>query len=115
MAKPVYYENINRSVESWGPLANLPESQFNREINSQAGETKKRMKALVTKAKKLKTYKVSFIKEWRSEQFEIMAESEYDVSSKAREFFKDNAETIGFKESPGKRDYDRMSYVKVRS
>lgn len=112
------FEVKTRSVESWGSLASYDDKTFNRLINQL--DAKAKLKDLVKKQKKLKAFKVSFIKEWRSDQFEIMAENEYDVTSKAREFFKDNADTIGFKETPrGKwagdyAGYDRMSYVKVR-
>jgi len=113
------FEVKNRSVESWGLLANVSEETFNKVLNDRRdADTRKHMKDLVKKQKKLKTYKVTFTKELRSEQFEIMAESEYDVSSKARQFFKANADTINFEETPrGKwaddyAGYDRISYVK---
>ena len=102
----------NRSVEAWGPLAKLTDTEFDRIINNCKGNTK----YLVKQQKKLKAYNVTFTKEWKSDQYEIMAENEYDVSSKARQFFKDNADTIGFKETPrGKwaddyAGYDRIYY-----
>jgi hypothetical protein len=111
----------NRSPESWGPLAAFPENRFNQIIENRRGNTKQLIKEELKKAKKLKTYKVSFIKEWRSDQFELQAESDYDVSAVAREYFKLNRDKIGFKEKrraswegepPG---YDSISYVKVRS
>jgi hypothetical protein len=111
------FEVKSRSVESWGPLASVSESKFNHILNSRHGSTKD----MIKKLKKLKTYKITFKKEWYSDSFEIQAENEYDVSSKAREYFKDNADKIGFKEKPrGKwagdyAGYDSISYVKVRS
>lgn len=111
------FEVKSRSVESWGPLAAISESKFNQILNSQPGSTKDKIKKL----KKLKTYKVTFKKEWYSDSFEIQAENEYDVGSKARQYFKENADKIGFKErSRGKwggdyAGYDSVSYVKVRS
>ena len=110
------FEVKNRSVESWGVLAKLTDIEFDRIINNCKGNTK----YLVKQQKKLKAYNVSFIKEWKSDPYEIMAADEYDVSSKARQFFKDNADTIGFKETPRSKStgnyagYDRISYVKVR-
>lgn len=111
------FEVKSRSVEAWGPLASLSESKFNQILNSQPGSTKDKIKKL----KKLKTYKVTFKKEWYSDSFEIQAENEYDVGSKARQYFKENSDKIGFKErSRGKwagdyAGYDSFSYVKVRS
>ena len=111
----------NRSPESWGPLASLPENHFNQIIGGRRGTTKDLIKEEVKRAKKLKTYKVTFKKEWYSDSFEIQAENEYDVGSKARQYFKENADKIGFKErSRGKwggdyAGYDSISYVKVRS
>jgi len=111
------FEVKSRSVESWGPLAAISESKFNQILNSQPGSTKDKIKKL----KKLKTYKVTFKKEWYSDSFEIQAENEYDVGSKARQYFKENSDKIGFKErSRGKwggdyAGYDSVSYVKVRS
>lgn len=111
------FEVKSRSVESWGPLAAISESKFNQILNSQPGSTKDKIKKL----KRLKTYKVTFKKEWYSDSFEIQAENEYDVGSKARQYFKENSDKIGFKErSRGKwggdyAGYDSVSYVKVRS
>lgn len=111
------FEVKTRSVEAWGPLASVSESKFNDILNSRRGSTKD----MIKKLKKLKTYKVSFKKEWYSDSFEIQAENEYDVSSKARQYFKENADKIGFKERDrGKwagdyAGYDSFSYVKVRS
>jgi hypothetical protein len=111
----------NRSQESWGPLASVDDQLFNQILDNRRSNTKELIKTEVKKIKKLKTYKVSFRKEWVSDQYEIKAESEYDLSMKAREFFKNNADSIGFKErSQGKwvtdyKGYDSFSYVKVRS
>jgi len=112
------FEVINRSEESWGPLANMDDKTFNKLINGT--HPKAAIKKHLKKQKKMKKYKVHFIKETHSEYFEIEAENEYDVSSKAREFFKENHETIGFEEKQrGKwageyAGYDKISYVKVR-
>ena len=110
------FEVKSRSPESWGPLASVSESKFNHILNSRRGSTKDAIKKL----KKLKTYKITFKKEWYSDSFEIQAENEYDVSFRAREYFKENADNIGFKERPrGKwagdyAGYDSFSYVKVK-
>jgi hypothetical protein len=111
------FEVKNRSVESWGPLAAISESKFNHILNSRRGSTKD----MIKKAKKLKTYKITFKKVWYSDSFQIQAENDYDVSAKAREYFKENADSIGFKETPHSKwagdyaGYDSFSYVKVRS
>ena len=110
----------NRSEESWGPLAKCDEKDFNKLVNNRRSNTKELIKNKLKQQKKLKTYKVTFLKEWCSDQFEILAENEYDVSNKAREYFKEHKDEIGFKETPrGKwagdyEGYDRLSYVKVR-
>jgi hypothetical protein len=110
----------NRSEESWGPLAKWDDKTFNSVLNTRRESTKGLIKEHIKKQKKLKTYKVKFIKQLVSDSFEIKAESDYDVSSKAREFFKDNAELVGFKETPRGRyagdyaGYDTISYVKAR-
>ena len=116
------FEVQSRSEESWGPLAKMGEADFNQLINSRkVASTKERIKNYVKKQKKLKTYKVSFKKEWLSDQFEIQAEDDWSIGSAARVFFKENADTIGFKEKPrGKwaddyAGYDSISYVKVRT
>jgi HPt (histidine-containing phosphotransfer) domain-containing protein len=115
------YVNFTRSVESWGPLANVSDEDFNRVLNSSRGDdTRKHMKDLAKKQKKLKAYYVSFIKELKSDQHEIMAENEFDLLSSARQFFKGNADNIDFKETPqdkwagGYNGYDKISYVGVR-
>jgi hypothetical protein len=111
------FEVKNRSVESWGPLANISESKFNHILNSRPGAAKD----MIKKLKKLKTYKVSFKKVWYSDQFEIQAEDDYSISTAAKQYFKENAESIGFKEqarnqwADGYAGYDSISYVKVRS
>jgi hypothetical protein len=108
----------NRSPESWGPLASVDEKRFNQILDNRRSNTKELIKTEVKKIKKLKTYKVTFRKQWESDQFEIKAESEYDLSMKAREFFKNNADSIGFKErSQGKwvtdyKGYDSFSYAR---
>lgn len=112
------FEVANRSEEAWGPLAKCDDKTFSRLINQL--DAKAKIKDHLKKQKKLKKYKIYFIKELRSDSFEIMAEDEYDVSSKAKQFFKENENTIGFVEKPrGKwageyEGYDKLSYVKVR-
>lgn len=107
----------SRSPEAWGPLAKCSDAEFNRILNNRKGNTKD----LIKKAKKLKTYKVTFKKHFCSDQFEIQAESDYGVSEAARKYFKENESKIGFvakarspwaSSYPG---YDSISYVKVRS
>lgn len=112
------FEVINRSEESWGPLAKCDDKTFTKLISELDAKTK--IKDHLKKQKKLKKYKVSFIKELVSDEFEIMAESDYDVSSAARQYFKENKDAIDFKMKPvGKwageyEGYDRLRYVKAR-
>lgn len=111
----------NRSAESWGPLAECDDKMFKAIINTRQEATKDHIKVYLKRKKKLKTYKVSFRKEWFSDQYELQAESDWEIGAVAREFFKKNYESIGFKEKPrGKwagdyEGYDGISYVKVRS
>lgn len=110
----------NRSPESWGPLASVSESLFNQILENRRGSTKEMVKDHIKKQKKLKTYKVTFEKRWKSEQFEIQAESDWDIGSAARAYFKEHGDKIGFKEQErGKwadsySGYDAISYVKVK-
>jgi len=109
------FEVKNRSVESWGPLANISESKFNHILNSRHGAAKE----MIKKIKKLKTYKVTFKKVWNSDSFEIQAETEYGVQTAAKQYFKENAEFIGLKEqarnqwADGYPGYDSISYARV--
>jgi hypothetical protein len=110
----------SRSVETWGILANADDKMFNAIINERREPTKNHIKVYEKRQKKLKPYKVSFIKEMSSDEFEIMAESEYDVSNAARQFFKENKDNIDFKMKPaskwaGDDGYDRLRYVRVRT
>lgn len=113
------FEVKSRSEESWGPLAKCGDREFASLINKI--DAKNEIKSFVKKQKKLKTYKVSFKKEWRSDQFELQAESDWEIGAVADQFFKENQNKIGFKEQPrGKwagdyKGYDSISYVKVRS
>ena len=108
----------NRSVESWGLLANVGEREFKGLINRI--DAKSEIKTYLKKAKKLKTYKVTFEKRWYSDKFEIQAESDWDIGSAARAYFKEHGDKIGFKEQErGKwagdySGYDAISYVKVK-
>jgi hypothetical protein len=107
------FEVKSRSVESWGPLASLSESKFNQILNSRPGAAKD----MIKKVKKLKTYKVQFKKVWNSDYYEIQAETEYAVKTAAKQYFKQNAESIEFKEQArnqwedGYAGYDTISYV----
>ena len=109
------FEVKNRSPESWGPLASLSESKFNQILNSRPGSAKD----MIKKIKKLKTYKVTFKKVWISDTVEIQAETEYGVQTAAKQYFKQNAESIEFKEqarnqwADGYAGYDLISYVRV--
>ena len=78
----------SRSAESWGPLSSdkCSDMLFKQIINSHPGETKDTIKNHIKKQKKLKTFKVSFKKEWYSDQFELQAEDEWHVSIVAREY-----------------------------
>jgi hypothetical protein len=111
------FEVKNRSVESWGPLATISESAFNNILNSRPGFAKDKIKKL----KKLKTYKVQFKKVWQSGYFEIQAQDDYSVSTAAKQYFKENAESIEFEEqarnqwADGYAGYDTISFTKVRT
>ena len=111
---------LNRSEESWGPLASIDEDRFDRILNNRRGSTKEIIKDEVKRVKKLKTYKVTFLKEWSSDAFLIQAESDWHISYAASKFFKENEDKIGFKEKPRTRwageykGYDSVSYVKVK-
>jgi hypothetical protein len=106
----------NRSPESWGPLAKCSDAEFNRIINDCKGNTK----YLIKKVKKLKTYKVWFKKVSESDYFEIQAEDDYSLSTAAKQYFKDNEQSISFKEqtrnqwADGYAGYDTFSFVKVK-
>ena len=110
----------SRSPESWGPLASVPEGRFNQILDNRRGTTKEMIKNEIKRAKKLKTYKVTFEKRWKSDTFEIQAESDWDIGSAARAYFKEHGDKIGFKEQErGKwadsyTGYDSISYVKVK-
>jgi len=104
----------NRSPESWGPLASIDEKRFNQILDNRRSNTKELVKTEVKKINKLKTYRVSFRKEWVSDHYEIKAESEYDLNMKVREFFENNADIIGFKEKRRGAGYDSISYTKAR-
>lgn len=112
------FEVKNRSEESWGPLAKCGDREFASLINKI--HAKDEIKSFIKRQKKLKTYKVSFIRELESDEFEIMAENEYNVSGAARAYFKENKDTVDFKMKPvGKwagdyEGYDRLRYVKAR-
>lgn len=110
----------NRSAESWGPLADCDDKMFKAIINTRQEATKDHIKVYLKRQKKLKTYKVTFERRLYSDKFEIQAESDWDIGSAAREYFKQNSDTIGFnKRPPGKwadeySGYDAISYVKVK-
>ena len=84
-------------------------------------DAKTKIKDHLKKQKKLKTYKVSFIRELETDQFEVQAIDDYNVSSAARELFRENKDSMEFKMKPvGKwagdyEGYDRLRYVKVRA
>lgn len=110
-----------RSEESWGILAAVDDKRFNQIVNDRRGLTKDRIKNEAKRIKKLKKYKVSFKKEWVSDTFILEAEDDWSIGTVARQYFKDNYDKIGFKETPrGKyagdyKGYDFISYVKVSS
>lgn len=116
----IMIEVKNRSEESWGLLAKCDDKMFNAIVNERREPTKDHIKVYIKRQKKLKKYKVSYIKELVSDEFEIMAESDYDVSSAARQYFRENKDDIDFKMKPiGKwagecEGYDRLRYGKVR-
>lgn len=110
------FEVANRSKESWGLLAHCSDREFDSIINNRKGNTKD----LIKKRKKLKVYKVTFLKEWHTDQVELEAESDWDIGYVAANFFKDNEDKMGFKEKPrtkwadGYKGYDSIRYVQVK-
>jgi hypothetical protein len=96
------FEVKSRSPESWGPLASLDEDQFSKIINNRIGQTKQ----LIKSANKLKPFKISFTREYKSQQFEIMATDKYQALEMAKDYFAKNRESIYFKESWEKRGYN---------
>lgn len=113
------FEVKSRSPESWGPLSNVDQKIFDNLLSKP--NARDEVKIFIKKQKKLKTYKVSFKKEWYSNEFVLQAESDWDIGNVAREYFNQNHDKIGFKEKPrGKwagdyEGYDSISYVKVRT
>ena len=113
------FEVKSRSEETWGPLAKCDDKTFSKLINQL--DAKAKIKDHLKKQKKLKTYKVSFIRELETDQFEVQAEDDYSVSSAARELFRESKDSMEFKMKPvGKwagdyEGYDRLRYVKVKS
>ena len=109
------FNKVNRSVESWGPLAEekLTDSEFNKIVNNRCSDTKTKIKTLVAKQKKLKPYKVQFVRQLCSDPYELKAESEYDLIGVARDFFKENKDTITFKTHNNTFGYDNISYTKL--
>lgn len=108
------FEVKNRTVESWGPLADLDQEDFDKLLRGYcAGDS---VKHFIKKQKSLKKFRVTFKKEWHSDKFILKAASESDLHSVARQYFTKNRDKIGFKEPhrgneyPG---YDSLSYVKV--
>jgi hypothetical protein len=111
------FEVKSRSPEAWGPLAKCSDDVFNFTINGRTGNTKDLIKQNLAFQKKLKKYKIQFIKEWRSDMFEIEAVGDYEVGSKALEYFKNNADKIGFHELPrdeSYKGYDKFTCLKVK-
>ena len=111
------FETIARSEEAWGPLAKVNDKVFKELIDQPYA--KDAIKEHIKKQKKLKTYKVSFIKQWESDTFEIQAENQYAVERAAAVYFKENESKIGFKEkersrwADSYRGYDSIRYVKT--
>lgn len=48
-------EVVNRSEESWGPMAKLDDNQFKKLINTRNSETRNVIKEELKRQKKLKT------------------------------------------------------------
>ena len=113
------FEVLNRSEESWGPLAKVDQKVFDRLLSKP--NARDEVKNFIKKQKKLKTYKVSFKKEWYSDEFQLQAESDWEIGNVAREYFKANQDKIGFREKDRGKwagdyiGYDSLSYVKVRT
>lgn len=111
------FEVKNRSEQSWGPLAKCDEKTFTNLIRNR--DAKLAIKNHLKKQKKLKSYKVKFVKEWISDEFVIQAESDWDLTYVASHFFKENQEKIGFKEqarskwADGYRGYDNIRINKI--
>lgn len=106
-----------RSVEGWGPLAEdtCDDVTFASLVNRCDGITKKTIKEHVARKKKLKKFRVNFIRNISSEDVIIEAESEYDVTNRATQFFRENRDTIKFQQPVDwPRGYDQLRYTKVR-
>ena len=112
---------MNRSEESWGPLAKCEDYDFYGIINDHRGNTKQKIKDHIKNQKKLKTYRVTFIKEWFTDSVELQAEDDWNIGRVARDYFEKNQSKLGFKEQPvskwadGYKGYDRITYNKVRT
>ena len=104
------FEPISRSTEAWGPLATLPDGKFQAALESRKGTTKKEISQLAATQKKKKPYKVQFVKEWRSAEYEIMSESKDSVYMDAADFFEQNKADIGFHDQTTVKGYNRITF-----
>jgi predicted nucleic acid-binding protein len=103
------FEPISRSAEAWGPLADIPDRTFQRTLESRKGITKKEISLLAATQKKKKPYKVQFVKEWRSAEYEILSESKDSVYKNAEYFFEQNKDHIGFHDQSTVKGYNKIS------
>ena len=101
----------NRSPESWGPLADTDEKTFCAMINGR--DAKDRLKAHIKKQKKLKTFRVRYIRQLVSDRFEVQAEDSYGVTAAARQFFDENKDKIKFSSHDHYTNKNGLSYDQI--
>jgi hypothetical protein len=111
----------NRSDDSWGPLASIPDYKFNSLINNRNGNTKELIKQEIKNQKSMKTYRVKFIRELQTDFVEIQAESDWEISRNAQKYFEENKDTLVFSPVPEStwksdtpRGYNTMRYTEIK-
>lgn len=107
------FEVKNRSVESWGPLADCDEATFVKLISY--FDAKTNIKNHIKYKKKLKSYRVQFNKKITSDFFVVYALNDMDIGTKAKIYFNENKKDIEFKlKSDSMIGYDSISYVRIK-
>lgn len=107
----------SRSIESWGVLADYDDKTFNDLINQRKANST--IKEHLKLKKKLKTYTVSFKKEWYSDEVKLQAENEWSLTAVAKQYFKENKDKIEFKERERSqwageyKGYDSITYRRI--
>ena len=109
----------NRSPESWGPLADTDEKTFCSIINGR--DAKDNLKAHIKKQKKLKTFRVTYVRQLVSDFFEVRSVDSYGVQDAARKFYQENKDQIVFRKKVKDHwekkyndvEYDSISFTQV--